>query len=278
MYNVIKLKKWLGCGYFARSQIVANLHTRKDKAMKKNGWACVLAAGILGLVFALGLVAGAEIEGSSPSWATIVILATSIAAIITAVEIRAAATRRRHHIEARLLGRVLAVVGLTVFVAGCGTVYDPRPARVYMPPQGQVAGQQPAAVVRQEGFPPSYLREIVAGKSVTISAPDEFRGVAIDYFRAAGAVVVESYRAHFALETRARSEYIRSNGLLRDSIRVNGSSLFGDYQVAIVEVELKTTDTRQLVFRGYGNAAYDQYGSWQRAVALAGRRALLNLH
>ncbi|MBI2096944.1 MAG: hypothetical protein HYT40_02205, partial [Candidatus Sungbacteria bacterium] len=136
----------------------------------------LLVLGVLGLVFALGLVAGAEMKGAPPSWATIAILAVSIAAIIAAVEIRVAAARRRHRIEARSLGRVLAVVGFAVFVSGCGTVYDPRPARVYMPPS-QTAGQQPAAV-RQEGFPPSFLREIVAGKSVTSNAPDEFRGAA----------------------------------------------------------------------------------------------------
>ena len=237
----------------------------------------LLMFGVLGLVFALGLVAGAEMEGAAPSWSAIALLAGSLAAIIAAVEIRVAAARRRCRIEARLLGRVLAVAGIALLAAGCAT-YDPRPARVYMPPSQQTAAGQPAATVRQEGFPPSYLREIVAGESVTINAPDEFRGVAIDYLRAAGAIVVESYRAHFALETRSRSEYVRSGGLLRDSIRVNGSSLFGDYQVAIVEIELKTTETRQLVFRGFGAAPYDQYGSWQRAGALAGRRALLNLH
>ena len=143
----------------------------------------LLMFGVLGLVFALGLVAGAEMEGAAPSWSAIALLAGSLAAIIAAVEIRVAAARRRCRIEARLLGRVLAVAGIALLAAGCAT-YDPRPARVYMPPSQQTAAGQPAATVRQEGFPPSYLREIVAGKSVTINAPDEFRGAAIDYFRA----------------------------------------------------------------------------------------------
>ena len=207
-------------------------------------------------------------------WLAVLAAGVVIASAGAALYRRDDLPRRRMYQGRQRLG---VIVLAALLAAGCAT-YDPRPARVYMPPQpGQAAAGQPAAV-RQEGFPPSFLREIVAGKSVTISAPDEFRGVAIDYLRAAGAIVVESYRAHFALETRSRSEYVRSGGLLRDSIRVNGSSIFGDYQVAIVEVELKTTETRQLVFRGFGAAPYDQYGGWQRAVALAGRRALLNLH
>src|SRR3989344_8313775 len=93
----------------------------------------LLMFGVLALRFALGVVAGAEMEGAAPSWSAIALLAGSLAAIIAAVEIRVAAARRRCRIEARLLGRVLAVAGVALPAAG-GATYGPRAGRGSPPP------------------------------------------------------------------------------------------------------------------------------------------------
>lgn len=154
----------------------------------------------------------------------------------------------------------LCVASFLVAIVGCASSQPP--------PQETLILRSPSAAV------PPYLRELVSGKTLGLYIPNEMRPVAIDYLRAAGAIIVEGGQPELQLDGSWKSETVYYPlGLSVNSSRVHG-------QRAIVELQLKglrPDGARQILLQGRGEAIHDASNS-ARGVNLAGRRALLNLH
>jgi hypothetical protein len=121
---------------------------------------------------------------------------------------------------------------------------------------------------------PAYLREVVSGKTIYINVLPEMRPFTIDYLRAAGAIVVDRWPAELQIETR-----LRSDTATYPSGGFSGASRTGSPRT-IIDVELsglRKDGARQLLLQGRGEAV-ETAGGIARAIDLAGRRALLNLH
>jgi hypothetical protein len=137
----------------------------------------------------------------------------------------------------------------------------------------QREGRDPTVLRTPSESAPAYLREVVSGKTIYLNVLPEMRAFTIDYLRAAGAIVVDRWPAELQMESRLRSDTATyPSGGFSGASRTGSPKTFIDVEL----LGLRQDGARQLLLQGRGEAL--EAGGISRAIELAGRRALLNLH
>lgn len=157
------------------------------------------------------------------------------------------------------------LVAVAATLAGCAT-YDPRPRVIYPPPK-PAAVERPAAI----GGIPAPIAETIRGRKIYVyNLPQEVRGLAVDFVRAAGGAVVD-YNADYEFRVRYWTQELSYAGGF-------GRVTFSGRSELVFELALH--DVRRdglLLFRGRGETIL--YGGYDAGGVLrAGAASFINLH
>ncbi len=142
------------------------------------------------------------------------------------------------------------------------------------------SGGAPRVAPAPQSLVSSAVKSLVEGKTASLQTPRELQAVALDYLRAAGAIVIDGGPSEFrlvALTATRTLTYCDTIPVIGCGIRVNGSNVAGERVSVQVELRKALPDgSHQVAFMGSGQADHPGHDR-QRAVDTALRWALARL-